>query len=118
MRGVNPSYRRVDLGATRLRPYTRPGAASTPAGRRGLARGGRRRRAAAHERDVHDSSILGALIRASETADGLGKEGVAVVAPPSSAAARLFDLVGAEDMLAVFPSREPALATYTELPRV
>lgn len=65
-----------------------------------------------------DSAILGVLIRAQETADLLGKEGVAVVAPPSSEPARLFDLVGADESLAIFPSRERALATYAERPSV
>ena len=65
-----------------------------------------------------DSSILGVLIRAHDVADALGKEGLAVVAPPSSAAARLFDLVGADETLAIFASGDQALATYTELPTV
>ncbi|HEX3332281.1 MAG TPA: STAS domain-containing protein [Gaiellales bacterium] len=65
-----------------------------------------------------DSAILCVLIRAHDAADALGKEGLAVVAPPSSAAARLFDLVAADKALAIFPSREGALATYAAIPGV
>lgn len=65
-----------------------------------------------------DSAILGVLIRAHDVADALGKEGLAVVAAPSSEPARLFDLVAADEALAIFPSRDGALATYTELPGV
>jgi len=64
-----------------------------------------------------DSAILRALLNADDAAGASGNDGLAVVAPPSSSAARLFDLVGAEATLAIFPSRDVALATYTETSR-
>lgn len=55
-----------------------------------------------------DSAILRTLLNAHVIAHTFRIEGVAVVAPPKSPAAQLFDLVGAAQMLTVFPTLEAA----------
>jgi anti-anti-sigma factor len=59
-----------------------------------------------------DSSILGELIRAHRQAEDDGQEGIALVAPPGSAAARLLDLVGAHNAIPIFETLERAIATH------
>ena len=58
-----------------------------------------------------DSSVLGELIRAHNRVAATRDEKLAVVAPASSAAARLFDLTGVDDTwFPRFESRTDALA--------
>jgi anti-sigma B factor antagonist len=54
-----------------------------------------------------DSSILSALARCQQRADH--DEEFIVVAPPGTTAARLFELAGASDLLATFPTRDAAI---------
>jgi anti-anti-sigma factor len=52
-----------------------------------------------------DSSILGELVNAHERAQSSSAdEALAVVAPPGTAAAKLFDLVGAREFIPTFDS--------------
>lgn len=55
-----------------------------------------------------DAAILRTLVDAHRAAAVTGAAGVAVVAPPSSTAARLFDVVHASNVLAIFPSLDAA----------
>lgn len=61
-----------------------------------------------------DSSILRALVDGQRAAAVTGGGGLAVVAPPASVPAQLFDLVHASELLAVFPSCDAALASYPD----
>jgi anti-anti-sigma factor len=60
-----------------------------------------------------DSSILRTLIDGHRAAAATSGGGLAVVAPPAGVPAQLFDLVHASEMLALFPSRDAALASYS-----
>lgn len=57
-----------------------------------------------------DSTILRALVDGHRTAVTTGVPGLAVVAPPGSIPAQLFDLVHASEVLPIFTSRDAALA--------
>jgi anti-sigma B factor antagonist len=57
-----------------------------------------------------DSSVVGVLVDAQRRAATLEGRGVAVVAPPRGAPARLLDLMGAHRLVRVFESREAARA--------
>jgi hypothetical protein len=61
-----------------------------------------------------DSSVLRTLIDRHRAAAATAGGGLTVAATPASAPARLFDLVHASEMLAVFPSCDAALASYPD----
>ncbi|HEX3330883.1 MAG TPA: STAS domain-containing protein [Gaiellales bacterium] len=56
-----------------------------------------------------DSSILRELVESQRRADSEEGEGFAVVAPAGSAAAKVFEMVGAREILAIFPTRAEAV---------
>lgn len=81
-----------------------------------------------HERELYviidlsqtaflDSSVLGALLGATETARGQGKD-VAVVLgdPPTQAVARIFEVTGLSDVVPTRPTRAEAHHFFAEAP--
>jgi anti-anti-sigma factor len=58
-----------------------------------------------------ESAILGILVMAAKVAQ---REGFGVVAPPESPAARLFDLVDARAVFAVYPTVEMAVDRWRD----
>jgi anti-sigma B factor antagonist len=59
-----------------------------------------------------DSAVLRALVDGHRAAVSMSVAGLTVVAPPGGVPAQLFDLVHAADLLAIFPSRDAAVANY------
>lgn len=87
----------------------------------------RERLSALHARELHviidlsqtaflDSSVLGALLGATEHARGQGKGVVIVLGdPPMETVARIFEVTGLGEVLATRATRAEALAAFAEV---
>ena len=63
-----------------------------------------------------DSSVLSELVTAQRNIQDVPHEQLIVVAPPGSAASRLFGMTGAEGVLATYATREDAVRACGSTP--